>query len=67
MEQFPIIAQAMLWIVALNVVLSGISKGLDLIKDKTATKLDNNAAAALNRLSVMLQKVIDMVGYNPKH
>jgi hypothetical protein len=52
---------------AVNLMLSGLYKGLDVIKDKTKTKVDNKIAAALNKASAVIQKILDMVGYNPKH
>jgi hypothetical protein len=53
--------------VVLNFVLSGISKALEMIADKTATQADNKALAIVNKLVLILQKVIDWGSGNRPH
>jgi len=53
--------------VCLNLVLSGIAKMLDLIKDKTKTEVDNKIAAILHKVIAVLQKVIDWGSGNREH
>lgn len=52
------------WVILLNVFLSAVGKaldqiagGLDAIKDKTATKVDDNAAAVAHKIADVLLKV----------
>lgn len=66
-EQMPAVAQVIAYVVAFNLALTGIQKGLDLIKDKTSTQLDNKAAAVLGKVVGLLSKLIDAMGFNPKH
>lgn len=63
----PIAVMVISSVVAFNLSLAGLSKGLDFIKDKTKTDLDNKALVVVNKISSLLQKVIDALGYNPKH
>lgn len=63
----PIAVMLMTGIVAFNMCLSGISTGLDYIKDKTKSDIDNKAAAWVNKISSLLKKVIDFVGMNKEH
>lgn len=53
--------------VALNFLLSGVSKMLEVIKDKTATNLDNRAFIFVNKLTGILSKVIDWSSGNREH
>lgn len=48
-------------VVGLNILLSGISKILEMIKDKTATQADNKAFDIINKIVHALAKVIDWV------
>jgi len=66
-QSWPIVAQVLACILALNVALSGLKAGLDIIKDKTASQVDNKMADALGKAAALLGKILDMVGYNPKH
>jgi len=52
---------------ALNFLLSGISKMLEVIQDKTASTLDNRAVVFLNKVAGILQKVIDWGSANRPH
>lgn len=54
-------------VLSLNIALSAGSKILGLIKDKTATQVDNKAYEWLGKISGWLQKGLDMLGYNPEH
>lgn len=53
--------------ITLNFILSGISKGLEVFKDKTATELDNKVYAILNKVASVLQKIIDWSSGNRQH
>jgi hypothetical protein len=67
LSNLPMVVAILPFLLALNIMLTGIWKGLELIKDKTKTQADNKAAALLGKVCTMLQKLLDMVGYNPKH
>ena len=67
LNQLPMVMAVLPFILALNLLLSGVYKALDVIKDKTKSEVDNKISAALHKVSDLLQKVLDMVGYNPKH
>jgi len=51
-------------VIAFNVALSGLSKGLELIKDKTKSDLDNKIYNILNISTSFIQKIIDWVSAN---
>lgn len=51
----------------LNVFLSGLSKALEIIKDKTATEVDNKAYAFIQKIAVVLQKIVDWSSGNRQH
>lgn len=53
--------------VCLNMALSAASKILDLIKDKTASSVDNKIADILHKVLSVLQKLIDFIGMNRAH
>lgn len=53
--------------IATNLVLTGTSKVLGYLKDKTATQLDNKAFEVINRLLGALHKAIDYVSANASH
>ena len=48
-------------VVGLNLLLSGIAKILEMIKDKTASQADNKAFDIINKIVHALSKVIDWV------
>lgn len=54
-------------LVAFNLILSGISKILDVIKDKTKTDVDNHTHAFIVKMTAKLQKLIDWLGANREH
>jgi hypothetical protein len=54
-------------LVAFNVILGGISKILDLVKDKTKTDVDNKTHAFIQKMVLKLQKLIDWMGANREH
>jgi len=66
-QQWPLILQVIAFVAAFNVALSGLKAALDLIKDKTASQIDNKAAAALGKVLSVLGKALDAIGYNPVH
>lgn len=51
----------------LNVLLSGVSKALGVIKDKTATNVDNKAYEIINKITAILQKIVDWGSGNRQH
>lgn len=62
-----IIAAVALCMMALNMMLTGLKAGLEYIKDKTATQLDNKIYAVVSTISGFLSKALDVIGYNPEH
>lgn len=53
--------------VLLNFILSGLSKAIEVIKDKTTTQADNKAFEIINKIAAVLQKVIDWTSANRSH
>jgi hypothetical protein len=66
-EQWPLVLQVLAFVAAFNIALSGLKAALDLIKDKTATQVDNKAAEFIGKIAVLLGKALDVIGYNKKH
>lgn len=66
-SKLPILVQIIAGVAAFNIALSGIKAGLELIKDKTQSDLDNKAYAAIDKLISFIAKLLDLVGYNPEH
>lgn len=62
-----IIATTLLVVVSFNLLLAGLKSALEVIKDKTATQVDNKIYEAVSKVSAFLSKILDMVGYNPEH
>jgi hypothetical protein len=62
-----IIGATLLVMVSFNLFLAGLSAALEKTKDHTATDVDNKAYALVSKVSAFLSKVVDMIGYNPKH
>jgi len=67
LQDWPLAAQVIAFVVAFNLSLSGIKQGLDVVKDKTKGNWDNAAAGFLGKVLSVLSKVVDAVGMNPKH
>ena len=61
------IASLVAVLVAINIILSGISKLLEVIKDKTQTQADNKAFEIVGKMSTFMQKAIDWMQGNRKH
>lgn len=66
-EQWPLVLQVLAFVAAFNIALSGLKAALDLIKDKTATQVDNKIADVIGKIAGLLSKALDAIGYNPKH
>lgn len=62
-----IISVLIVFVVAFNLFLSGLSGALKLIKDKTVSTADDKALVIVDKIISILQKAIDWVGYNPAH
>lgn len=62
-----IISVLIIFVVAFNLFLSGLSQALKLIKDKTVSTADDKALVIVDKIIGILQKAIDFVGYNPPH
>lgn len=56
-----------MWVMFVNVLLTGIYRSLEIIKDKTASQIDNKAYDVLGKIIAVLMKIVEMVGFNPKH
>lgn len=54
-------------LVAVMAVLSGLSKALEVIKDKTSSNLDNRAYEWVNKAASALKVVIDWLSGNRAH
>lgn len=53
--------------VAVNFVLSGLSKALEVIKDKTENKTDDKIYLYVNKAALITQKIVDWASANRKH
>lgn len=62
-----LIGTVVIVMLAVNVTLTGLKAGLELIKDKTATEVDNKAHSILTKVLDFLSKALDIVGHNPEH
>ncbi len=60
-------AKLTVWVIAVNMVLSGIANGLNKIKDLTATKVDNKISDALNKVVSFLGSILDFASANVSH
>jgi hypothetical protein len=63
MESFDFLA----YVLAMNFLLSGVSKSLAVIKDKTESKIDDKIWFYVNKAAGICQKVVDIFSANPKH
>ena len=61
------VAKYLFIVVAFNALLVGLRSFLEVIKDKTATLIDNKIYDFLSKIIDILLKIIDIVGANPKH
>lgn len=61
------ISQVLMYVVAFNLFLSGLKSAVDSIKDKTTSDIDDKASSFLGTAMTWIGKVLDMLGYNPKH
>lgn len=50
-----------------NFVLSGISKAMEAIKDKTESKIDDRIWAFTNKAAQIVQKIVDWASANRQH
>lgn len=67
LAKWPLIQEILLYVIGFNAALAGIKAGLDKIKDKTASKVDNQTADFLGKVIGWASKIIDIIGFNPKH
>jgi len=56
-----------MYVVALNSLMSGLYKGLEHIKDKTETDIDNKLYKLVGQGIKILLKILDYAGYNIEH
>lgn len=63
-ELLPVIIAC---VVAFNFFLSGLHKALNVIKDKTKSKIDNKAYTIIGKISEVMQKIVDYIGMNREH
>lgn len=54
-------------VVAFNLVLAGLHKGLEVLKDKTESKADDKAWEIIGRIAAITQKIVDYMGMNREH
>lgn len=54
-------------VLAVLALMSGLSKFLEFIKDKTSTQADNKLYEYLNKGIAIVQKLLDLFMGNPKH
>lgn len=62
-----VVSTVILVAMVLNFVMSGLSKALETIKDKTETKTDDKIWAVVNKIAQVLQKIIDWGSANRAH
>lgn len=67
LSNWPIAKIVILYVIGFNVALAGIKAALDKIKDKTESNWDNAASDLLGKIVGWVQKVLDIIGYNPEH
>jgi hypothetical protein len=67
MLKWPMISEVLMYVVAFNLLLSGVKAAVDSIKDKTANSVDNKVSEVIGKASYWVSKVIDMIGFNTKH
>ncbi len=51
----------------LNFFLSGLSKALEVIKDKTENKVDDKIYLYVNKAAQIIQKIVDWASANRSH
>ena len=56
--QLPILAKIIPYILVINILLSAVSQGLDVLGKKIPL---------LEKASVLLKKLVDLISANPKH
>lgn len=61
------IADILMWVLALNLFLSGLGKALEKIKDHTKSKADNKAYEVISKVTGVLQKIVDLISANRAH
>lgn len=62
-----LIATIVVVVMALNALILGLHKGLELIKDKTKTDADNKLHAATTKIVSVAQKILELLAaYKPK-
>jgi formiminotetrahydrofolate cyclodeaminase len=66
-QNWPIVVQVLMYVAAFNLALSGLKAGLESIKDKTSNTVDNKVHDVVAKISNVLSKILDAIGYNPKH
>jgi hypothetical protein len=57
----------MVYMVAGNLVLAGLKAGLAKVMDMTKTDVDNKLYAAINKITTVLDKIIDYMSANVAH
>lgn len=63
-EMLPIVIAS---VIAFNLVLTGLHKGLEVLKDKTESKADDKAWEIIGKIAEITQKIVDYVGMNRAH
>lgn len=54
-------------VMLVNVLLVAVSKALDIVKDSFHSEGAGKAAGIIVKIADGIQKVLDAIGYNPKH
>lgn len=62
-----LLATVLVVVLAMNALLMGIYKTLEVIKDKTSGSGDDKAYAAIGKVIAVLQKIIDFLSGNVSH
>lgn len=60
-------AKILVILAAANIALSFLKAGLEAIKDKTESDVDNKVYAIVNTLATVGTKLVDIVSANIKH
>lgn len=60
----PAVAMMLVYVIALNVALTGVKKALDKVKDKTQNDWDNKISDAIGKVLGLLSKILEFASAN---
>lgn len=62
-----IVATVIVTMLTVNAILSGLKKGIDLVKDKTKTTVDDQVSDTLGKVLGISGKIVDFFSSNVEH